>query len=109
MSYIDDTCDGLLDKGLRIALYGSDYDIDCRDEEEVWECKDGTTVRISDMDTRHIKNCIAMIERSINNGRPWRTSYLKSLQEELDNRMFFEAMRRMSDEEFNKIVHKGRK
>ena len=34
MSYIDDTCDGLLDKGLRITLYGSDYDIDSKRLEE---------------------------------------------------------------------------
>lgn len=93
MSYIDDTCDGLLDKGLRIALYGSDYDIDSgRLEEDIefiqipaWRMRDGKLIAIRDMDTSHIKNCIKMIYRS--NGT-WRHQYLRYFEAELRKRKF---------------------
>lgn len=52
----------------------------------VWVCGNGTLVLIEDMKTTHIKNCIAMIERSVKANRPWRIEYLKSLQKELEKR-----------------------
>lgn len=93
MSYIDDTCDGLLDKGLRIILYGSDYDIDSeRLEEDIefiqipaWRMKDGKLIAIRDMETSHIKNCIKMIYRS--NGT-WRHQYLRYFEAELRKRKY---------------------
>lgn len=93
MSYIDDTCDGLLDKGLRITLYGSDYDIDSeRLEEDIefiqipaWRMKDGNLIAIQDMDTSHIKNCIKMIYR--HNGT-WRPQYLRYFEAELRRRKY---------------------
>lgn len=93
MSYIDDTCDGLLDKGLRITLYGSDYDIDSeRLEEDIefiqipaWRMKDGKLIAIRDMETSYIKNCIKMIYRS--NGT-WRHQYLRYFEAELRKRKF---------------------
>ena len=93
MSYIDDTCDGLLDKGLRITLYGSDYDIDSeRLEEDIefiqipaWRMKDGKLIAIRDMETSYIKNCIKMIYKS--NGT-WRHQYLRYFEAELRKRKF---------------------
>lgn len=93
MSYIDDTCDGLLDKGLRITLYGSDYDIDSKRLEEdiefiqipAWRMADGNLIAIQDMDTSHIKNCIKMIYR--HNGT-WRHQYLRYFEEELRSRKY---------------------
>lgn len=93
MSYIDDTCDGLLDKGLRITLYGSDYDIDSERLEEgiefiqipAWRMKDGNLIAIQDMDTSHIKNCIKMIYR--HNGT-WRPQYLRYFEAELRRRKY---------------------
>ena len=91
MSYIDDTCDGLLDKGLRLILYGSDYDMDSeRLEEDIefiqipaWRVRDGKLIAIRDMETSHIKNCIKMIYRS--NGT-WRHQYLRYFEAELRKR-----------------------
>lgn len=94
------------------AYCGSDFDLDTVKTKPVWECKDGTLLIIEDMSTTHIKNCIDMIKRSIRLYKqgiieaPWRTSYLSVLRKEYDNRMFLEAMRNMSDEQFNKIIHK---
>lgn len=97
MSYIDDTCDGLLDKGLRITLYGSDYDIDSeRLEEDIefiqipaWRMKDGKLIAIRDMETSYIKNCIKMIYRS--NGT-WRHQYLRYFEAELRKRKFLKNL-----------------
>ena len=83
--------------------------------ELAWQCKDGTVIAIKDMSTRHIHNCIAMIKRSIRLHRDglinhiWRLEYLEPLQEEINNRKFAEDMRNMSDNEFLKMIHKGRK
>ena len=93
MSYIDDTCDGLLDKGLRLILYGSDYDMDSeRLEEDIefiqipaWRMKDGKLIAIRDMETSHIKTCIKMIYRS--NGM-WRHQYLRYFEAELRKRKY---------------------
>ena len=93
MSYIDDTCDGLLVKGLRTTLYGSDYDIDSeRLEEDIefiqipaWRMKDGKLIAIRDMETSYIKNCIKMIYRS--NGT-WRHQYLRYFEAELRKRKY---------------------
>ena len=104
MSYEAQMYDGLEDLAFE-AIYGSDYDIDT-ERLGIWVCKDGREIQIKDMSTTHIINSIAMIQRSIRNGQPWRTEYLPLLQEELDNRQFLVAIRNMSDEEFNKIVHK---
>lgn len=89
--------------------YGSDYDMDSQRLQRVWECKDGTTIPITEMSTRHIRNCIELIAKSIKRGKPWRIDYLAPFAEELEQREFFETMRNMSDEEFNNIIHKGKK
>ena len=64
---------------------GREYIIDTLPE-TLWECKDGTILAIEDMKTSHIKNCIAMIERSIKANKPWRTWYLEPLTQELKRR-----------------------
>lgn len=48
-------------------------------QDTVWVCRDGRQILVSNMEIRHIKNCIAMIERK----RNWRCEYLDRLQLEL--------------------------
>lgn len=89
---------------------GSDFDLDTmRGGELAWECKDGTVMAISEMTTSHIKNCINLIKKSVNNDKPWRLYYLEPLLEELKNRQLFDALRNMPDEDFNRVIHKGKK
>jgi hypothetical protein len=45
----------------------------------VWVTREGEKILVSQMETRHIKNCIAMILRH----RCWRREYLDRLQLEL--------------------------
>lgn len=39
----------------------------CR--ESIWTCKDGSTVKIKDMTTEHIKNTIALLEKKSPNSK----------------------------------------
>lgn len=109
MSYAEDFNHDLDPEFMGLSLYGSDYDLDSEIEESaefmssedtdwdsawmhytpetLWECKDGTIIAIEDMKTSHIKNCIAMIEKSINANKPWRTEYLSTLKAELASRI----------------------
>jgi hypothetical protein len=48
-------------------------------QDKIWITRDGRAYLVSEMETRHILNCIAMIERK--NG--WRRSYLRRLYLEL--------------------------
>ena len=91
------------------ANYGSDFDIDSKNLLDYWTTADGTVIPICEMDTRHIKNCINKIAKSVNNDKPWRLEYFIPFTEELKTRQLVEALRIMSDEEFIKIIHKGRK
>jgi hypothetical protein len=52
-------------------------------QDKVWRCKDGRTLLVSQMDTRHINNCIRLIEYSIAIGKRWRVGYLERLRLEL--------------------------
>lgn len=54
--------------------------------EMIWVTREGKSYRIYDMETRHINNCIRMIQRSIARGRPWRVRYLARLELELEIR-----------------------
>jgi len=49
----------------------------------IWITKEGERLRISDMETRHINNCVAKILRS---KRGWRREYLDRLLLELEIR-----------------------
>ena len=89
--------------------YGSDYDIDTERLQVVWEDRHGNRTPIPSMTTSHIKRCIQRIKRSVAEDRPWRVEYLKPLLKELRNREFYDAMRKMSDEEFNRMIHKETK
>lgn len=104
MSYEAEMYDGLEDLAYE-AVYGSDYDADTERIELIWVCKDGKEMHIEDMSTQHILNCMAMLQKQVNPSQ----RFLKAFKEELDNRMFLEAMRNISDEEFNRIVHKREK
>ena len=53
-----------------------------------WETKDGHLMGLSEMTDSHISNCIAMIERSIKAGTPWREKALPYLRAELRDREF---------------------
>lgn len=48
-------------------------------QDKVWITRDGRMLLVSQMETRHILNCIAMIERK----RNWRRRYLERLYLEL--------------------------
>lgn len=110
MSYAEDNFHDLDPEFLGLCLYGSDFDLDTmRGGELAWECKNGDVIAINDMTTSHIKNCIAMIKRSVANDKPWRLYYLEPLLEELKNRKLFEALKNISDEEFNNIIQKAGK
>lgn len=50
--------------------------------DRVWVCRDGTMLTVSQMQTSHIKNCIALIMRK----RNWRREFLPRLLLELDMR-----------------------
>ncbi|HEY7415486.1 MAG TPA: hypothetical protein VH593_09855 [Ktedonobacteraceae bacterium] len=52
--------------------------------DRVWITRDGRAIKVSDMETRHIKNCIAMIQRKW----PWRAEYLDRLELELFARSY---------------------
>ena len=51
-----------------------------------WETKDGRLMSLSEMTDYHIYNCIAMIEKSIEAGTPWREEALPYLRAELRDR-----------------------
>jgi hypothetical protein len=51
--------------------------------ELVWVTKDGKRLLVSRMETSHIHNCIAKIERS---RKGWRREYLERLKLELEIR-----------------------
>lgn len=48
-----------------------------------WTMGNGVKIKISEMNTSHIKNCINKIKKSTTG---WRSEYLESLEEELKNR-----------------------
>lgn len=58
MSWADDASE----KELATTNY---YVSDDTDEPEEWTTKDGTTLLVKDMETSHIRNCIAMLHRTI--------------------------------------------
>ena len=76
--------------------FGSDYDLDTKVLNSVvhiieqhavpaWVTADGTLIKIKDMKTSHIKNCIKMIYRRNGN---WRSQYLRLFENELRRRKF---------------------
>jgi hypothetical protein len=48
--------------------------------DRVWVCRDGRRILVSQMETRHIINCIRMIQRK---WPWWRAEYLARLELEL--------------------------
>lgn len=62
-------------------------------QDMVWVTRDGRSLLISQMDTSHIVNCIAKINRSRTG---WRAEYLPRLQLELDIRTYGLQSRRTS-------------
>lgn len=55
-------------------------------EKVYWQTKDGQLLEIGLMSTAHIRNCIALIEKSIEANKPWRVEALPYLKEELKER-----------------------
>lgn len=63
---------GYSDTGIKYLLY-----------HKIWITRDHQMLRISEMSTEHIENCIKMIE---NRGYEWRKEWLPLLDEELEKR-----------------------
>lgn len=55
-------------------------------QDKVWVTKRRERILVANMETRHIHNCIRMIQRSIARGLPWRVDYYDRLQLELEIR-----------------------
>lgn len=53
---------------------------------QIWVCRDGSEVKISDMGTNHLFNTIAMLERGDNPEHPVNVEYLRMMKLELKNR-----------------------
>ena len=106
MSYAEDYNHDIDPEFLGLCSFGSDFDIDII---RPWITKDDVSIPICEMDTRHIKNCIRLIKKSIINNKPWRTEYLEPLLEELKERQACDIIRSMSEQEYIQFVHKGRK
>lgn len=49
----------------------------------IWRTKDGRVLKVEEMDTGHIENCIRMLER---NNVPFRKPYIKMFTDELCRR-----------------------
>ena len=50
-----------------------------RESSTHWHCKDGTVLLIAEMEERHVRNCLAMLERA---GQTWTNAY-KALADRL--------------------------
>jgi len=55
-------------------------------ENGFWETKDGRTLRISEMDTRHIQNCLRMLGRTGDDKTILGEMYVRNMKEELGRR-----------------------
>ena len=60
--------------------------VEKRMAEGIWRTKDGTDLKISDMTTSHIKNCINFIEKRVEEGVSLYASYIPLFKEELEKR-----------------------
>jgi hypothetical protein len=67
-----------------IAL-DAEQDYQSQLEDHLWETKDGFLIKIEDMETSHIKNCLHKIYKS--NGT-WRSEYTRLFENELRRRKF---------------------
>lgn len=112
MSYAEDNGHDIdFDESLLYPTMGNDYDIDSEivsilsEKEFIWVTKDGKEINIRDMATSHLKNSINLIKKSIDKNKPWRLEFLIPMLVELKQREFCEQLRKMSDEDFNKLVH----
>lgn len=103
MSYYDENLG--FDRDITRALLEED-EYGCSECELGWKCKDGNIIAINSMSSRHIKNCIAMIKRSVRLGTPWRTEYLEPLMDILRKRAFERAIKHLSEDELLKIINR---
>lgn len=62
-------------------LAAPDGRLEAKMKDRIWVCKDGHYMLVSQMATTHIRNAIAMIERS---KKGWRRDFLPRLYLELD-------------------------
>ena len=100
MSYAEDFNHDLDSEFLGLCHhFGSDFDSDTTRIHYIWVCENGTEMPIEKMRTIHIKRCIRLIKKSVNEDRPWRIEFLKPLLAELNKRAFLGRLNNMSKEE----------
>ena len=65
--------------------------VEDRIAEGIWRTREGTDLKISDMTTSHIKNCINFIEKRMGEGLCVYAPYIPLFKEELEKREAVEA------------------
>lgn len=55
-------------------------------QEMIWRTRDGRLYAVYQMETRHIRNCLNLMDRARRRGRRWREEYRERLELELEIR-----------------------
>lgn len=55
-------------------------------QDTIWQTAHGELYLVSQMETRHIQNCLNLMDERARLGKPWRERYRERLQLELEIR-----------------------